>query len=87
MKRGLYATPKTLSEDYEISEASVSRLKRLILQHPERYSKDAVINFGGKVRIRRDIFHDAICNRYLIIRGIAGQPDPELTKVCWKGGV
>ena len=82
---GIYATPKTLCAEYEISEASVTRLKRLILAHPERYAEDAVINFGGKTRIRRDIFHDAIRNRYLIIRGIAGQPDPALKEICWKG--
>lgn len=84
--RGLYATPKTLSEDYEISEASVARLKKMIIQCiPERYAEDSVINFGGKVRIRRDVFHDAIRNRYLIVRGLASRPDPALTKNCWKG--
>ena len=63
-EKGLYAKPKELCAEYSIAESSVSKLKKLIIQNtPGRYAEDSVINFGGKVRSRRDIFHDMMRNR------------------------
>lgn len=84
MTEGLYARPATLAAEYEISEATVSRLKKLIESHPERYASDAVVTFGGAVRIRRAVFHDAIQNRDRIIRGLAGEPDGNLKKALFR---
>lgn len=85
--KGRYASAKTLGIEYEISATTVSKYRKLIESHPERYAEDAVIDVGGKIRIRRDCFHDAFMNRYLIERGLAGHPDPMLTKIVWGGGI
>ena len=83
---GRYASAKELQDEYSISYATVHRMKDLILKNvPDRYAKDAVVSFGGKPRIRRDVFHDAVMNRYYIQRGIAPKPKASLRKLCWEG--
>lgn len=85
MIEGLYATAKTLASEYDISESTVSRLKRLIIKNtPTRYAEDSVIYFGGATRIRRDVFHDAIRRRDLIVRGLAPDPDRQLQRTYFK---
>lgn len=84
MSEGLYASPATLAALYDISAATVSRIKRLIMDHPERYAEDSVVTFGGAVRIRRDAFHDAIRKRDLIVRGLAGDPEKQLKTVYFR---
>lgn len=76
-----YARSRDLEEEYSISPATVSRIVKLIKENsPDRYADDAVVDFGGKIRVRRDCFQDAFRYRYQIERGIAGRPNPELTK-------
>ena len=83
MTQPLYARPKDLATNYSLSESTVARLKKFIKDHPERYAEDAVVDYGGKTRIRCDCFHDAFRHRAAIERGIARSPDPMLKKTIW----
>lgn len=75
----MYSTRKELMNRYHISESTVDRIIKIIRQEDgKRYRRcDAIINFGGRIRVRDSVFHDALRYRDLIERGIAPRYEGE----------
>lgn len=67
-----YLTKKTLAANHEVSISTVDRILRLIRdQRGVRYPQSAVEEGRRFVRIREDVFDDAIRNREMIEMGCA----------------
>lgn len=76
----MYSTRRELMRRYCISESTVDRVVKIIRQEDgKRYPAgvDAIINFGGRIRIKNSVFHDALRYRDLIERGIAPRYEGE----------
>ena len=75
----MYSTRKELMNRYHISESTVDRIIKVIRQEDgKRYRRcDSIINFGGRIRVRDAVFHDALRYRDLIERGIAPRYEGE----------
>ena len=70
----MYLSRRELMRRYCISESTVDRVIRIIREEDgKRYPVrcDAIINFGGRIRMKDSVFHDAFRFRDLIERGIA----------------
>lgn len=76
----MYSTRRELMRKYSISESTVDRVIKTIREEDgKRYPIrcDAIINFGGRIRIKNSVFHDALRYRDLIERGIAPRYEGE----------
>ena len=68
----MYKRRDELAAYYSISIDTVDRIISVIRSlMGTRYPDDAVISFGGRVRVNKDVFHDAFRYLELIKRGIA----------------
>lgn len=68
----MYLKKTTYMEEYEISLATADRqLKFIQSLIGKRYPTDSIIKMGKMLRIRDDVFRDAICFRKRIEAGEA----------------
>ena len=68
----MYKKKDELAEYYSLSLRTVDRIIALIRSNMGiRYPDDSIIEFGGRVRVNKDVFHDAFRYLELIKRGIA----------------
>lgn len=68
----MYLKKSILAKEYGISMTTVSERIRMIRdQTPKRYPRGAIITTGRIIRIRDDVFEDAMINGDAILCGIA----------------
>ena len=82
----MYLKKSQLAREYSIGLTTVGVKIRMIRDlTPERYPRGAVITTGGLIRVRDDVFQDAMVNGDAIAAGVAPEFHPH-ERHAWEVG-